>query len=263
MPDDSGGFDVLGPLRAHRLGLDRPIPVGVQRVVLMALLIARRTVSGRHLLGLAWPDSVPPSGMKAVHVAISRLRGWLRSEFPGARIGRDNDSYRLDLGPWTLDAGRFESLAALGLDPGASLGTRMRNLAAALALWRGPVLDTHPVAADFPTTAGWEMTRTAAACCLADAAIDSGRHLVAVPALAALALERPTDEAVYASWGRLLTTCGRRAEAVAVLNTIRARLVDEYGLEPGPVLRAALHQVLGPGGEYVMPCGPRCEAGAG
>ncbi|MBM7773862.1 DNA-binding SARP family transcriptional activator [Actinokineospora baliensis] len=244
MPDDSGGFDVLGPLRAHRLGLDRPTPAGVQRVVLMALLIARRAVPGRHLLTLAWPDSAPPSGMKSVHVAISRLRAWLRTEFPGARIGRDDDSYRLELGPWTLDAGQFESLAALGLDPGAPLSVRLRKLAAALALWRGPVLDAHPVAADFPATAGWDLTRTAAACALADAAIDSGRHVVAVPALAALALERPMDEAVYASWGRLLTMCGRRAEAVAVLNTIRARLVGEYGLEPGPVLRDALHRVV-------------------
>ncbi|GLW89500.1 AfsR/SARP family transcriptional regulator [Actinokineospora globicatena] len=244
MPDQTGGFDVLGPLRAHRLGVATPVPVGVQRVVLMALLVARRAVTGRHLLDLAWPDSVPPSGMKAVHVAISRLRGWLRSAFPGTHITRDHDSYRLDLGPWTLDADRFDALAARGMDRTATAVVRVRHLATALALWRGPVLDAHPVAADFPTTAGWELTRTAAACALADAAISSGSHLVAVPALAALAIERPTDEAIYASWAQLLTTCGRQAEAVAVLNTIRGRLVDHLGLEPGPVLRAALQQAL-------------------
>ncbi|WP_026423286.1 AfsR/SARP family transcriptional regulator [Actinokineospora inagensis] len=255
MRDDPGGLDILGPLRAHRGGHPLPTPVGVQRVVLMALAVARRAVTQRHLLDLAWPDSLPPSGMKALHVAVSRLRGWLRDALPGARINHDHDSYHLDLGPFGTDADRFEDLAGRGLDPRTHC--RVQHLTAALALWRGPVLDAHPVAADFPTTAGWDLTRTAAACTLAEAAITSGHHLTAVPALAALAIERPLDEAVYASWARLLTACGRQAEAVAVLNTIRTRLVDEHGLEPGPVLRAALQQVLTPSfpdSPYAIPC---------
>ncbi|PPK63227.1 DNA-binding SARP family transcriptional activator [Actinokineospora auranticolor] len=240
-----GELQVLGPFRARRGDVDVPLPVGVLRTVLAALALAGRPVPRPRLLDLAWPEAAPHSGHKAVHVAVSRLRAWLRAEFPDTRIHREHDSYHLVTGPTTsTDAARFEHLVADGLDPAAHPALRVDGLLAALALWRGPVLDGHPVAAAFPTAVRWDLSRISAACALADAATAVGRPAAAVPTLATLAAERPTDEAVYASWARLLVACGRQAEALAALNTLRARLVDDLGIEPGPVLRTTFQQVL-------------------
>ncbi len=41
-----------------------------------------------------------------------------------------------------------------------------------------------------------------------------------------------------------LAASGQQAEALSVFETVRARLADELGIEPGPALREAHQQVL-------------------
>ncbi len=237
-------FDLLGQFTAHHGDIAVVPPVGVQRTVLTALLLANRAVTKYQLINLAWPKSPPDSGGKALHVAVSRLRGWLRAQFPTTTIERNHDSYRLVLGEAQIDAVTFERLAARGLDPVREVDFRVDDLLAALRLWRGPVLDGDSITAHFPAAGRWDLMRVSAACVLVDAAVTTGRHAEAMPMIAELAAERPTDEMLHAAWSRILIAGGRRVEALVVLEAIRARLVDDNGIDPGPVLRMALQQAL-------------------
>lgn len=209
-------------------------------------MLAGRPVRQQQLLRLVWPEDPPSAGSKALHVAVSRLRSWLRTEFPGTEIRRDQDCYRLVLADVHTDVTDFERLATAGLDPTHDANARVDDLTAALALWRGPVLDGHPIATRFPVVQHWDLTRVAVGCALADTALITRRHADALPMIAALAMDRPLDETLYAGWARVLLACGRQPEALAVLDTVRIRLMDGHGIEPGPVLRAAFQQALVP-----------------
>jgi hypothetical protein len=54
----------------------------------------------------------------------------------------------------------------------------------------------------------------------------------------------PLDEGVHAALVTSLGAAGRRAEAFATWRAVRARLADELGVDPGPILRAAQQQIL-------------------
>ena len=65
-----------------------------------------------------------------------------------------------------------------------------------------------------------------------------------VPQLLALVSEHPFRERPHALLMRALAVAGRQAEALDVYATVRARLADELGIEPGAELRAAQIAVL-------------------
>jgi hypothetical protein len=58
----------------------------------------------------------------------------------------------------------------------------------------------------------------------------------------------PLNEEVLAALATSLGAAGQRAEALSVLRTIRTRLADELGVDPGMALRDAQQRVLGDGG---------------
>ncbi|MFG2477965.1 BTAD domain-containing putative transcriptional regulator [Streptomyces fagopyri] len=71
------------------------------------------------------------------------------------------------------------------------------------------------------------------------------------PELAALVVEHPLREAFHRLLMLVLHRTGRQAEALAVHRDLRARLVEELGVEPGPAVREAHLEILrerGPGG---------------
>ncbi|MET8411807.1 BTAD domain-containing putative transcriptional regulator [Streptomyces sp. NPDC005195] len=77
------------------------------------------------------------------------------------------------------------------------------------------------------------------------------RLAVLAPELAALVAEHPLREAFHRLLMLVLHRTGRQAEALAVHRDLRARLVEELGVEPGPAVREAHLEILrdrGPGG---------------
>ncbi|MFJ5270449.1 BTAD domain-containing putative transcriptional regulator [Streptomyces sp. NPDC088358] len=64
------------------------------------------------------------------------------------------------------------------------------------------------------------------------------------PELAALVAEHPLREAFHRLLMLVLHRTGRQAEALAVHRDLRARLVEELGVEPGPAVRAAHLEIL-------------------
>lgn len=74
--------------------------------------------------------------------------------------------------------------------------------------------------------------------------IAAGRAAAHVAGLEALAAERPLNEKITTLLMRTLAATGRQAEALAVYETLRGRLADELGLDPGRDLRAVHLEVL-------------------
>lgn len=64
------------------------------------------------------------------------------------------------------------------------------------------------------------------------------------PELAALVVEHPLREAFHRLLMLVLHRTGRQAEALAVHRDLRARLVEELGVEPGPAVREAHLEIL-------------------
>ncbi|WP_406373933.1 hypothetical protein OH781_40955 [Streptomyces sp. NBC_01550] len=58
------------------------------------------------------------------------------------------------------------------------------------------------------------------------------------------AAQHPLDEGLQAGLIELLAATGQQAEALAVYRTVRARLADDLGVDPGPELCAAQESVL-------------------
>ncbi|WP_405880590.1 tetratricopeptide repeat protein [Streptomyces sp. NBC_01136] len=64
------------------------------------------------------------------------------------------------------------------------------------------------------------------------------------PELAALVAEHPLREAFHRLLMLILHRTGRQAEALAVHRDLRARLIEELGIEPGPTVREAHLEIL-------------------
>jgi predicted ATPase/DNA-binding SARP family transcriptional activator len=216
---------ILGPLEVTEDGV--PVPIGGARLRTLVVRLAvgvGRVVTVDELADALWPRDAPADQGNSVRSLVARLRRVL----PNPDVVRSAAAgYRLDLPESAVDAYEFERLA------------RSRGGAReALALWRGPALaDVRD--AEFATAyaARLEEARLAAveACAEADLAAGATGRLVAE--LTELAARHPLRERLQALLVRALTAVGRQAEALAVYEDVRRRLVEELGADPGPELR--------------------------
>ncbi|MEV0236306.1 BTAD domain-containing putative transcriptional regulator [Nonomuraea sp. NPDC050786] len=244
-------FGVLGPVRAELAG--RAVGLGGlrQRAVLAVLLIARgRTVSAERITSQVWEDS-PPSSPTTLHAYISQLRRALEPErppgAPARLLVREGMGYALRTDPSAVDAERFADLAVAGrraLDGGRP-GPAVELLTEALELWRGPAYaDFGGAGFAFTEAARLEDLRAAAYEDRLAATVDLGRHAAAVGELEALVAEQPLRERGWELLVLALHRSGRQADAIAALRTVRRRLADELGIDPGPALRDLESAVL-------------------
>ncbi|MGW1179212.1 ATP-binding protein [Kitasatospora sp. NPDC002543] len=218
-------FGLLGPLTVGVDSVPQALPrATVLRGLLGALLLAEgeRLPAGR-LLELVWAEQADRVGRGAVHTGMSRLRTWLgRFGDEAVVLESDAQGYRLVTGPDAVDLGRFRRLAADGAPAGA------------LALRRGPVLaGLERINREDPLVTSMEGEVRATVLALARSAAEAGASRAAVPALTALAEEHPYDEPVHAALLELLAADGRAAEALRRFQSLRRRLSEELGIEPG------------------------------
>jgi YVTN family beta-propeller protein len=237
-------FHLLGSLEA----LEDGVPIGLgaprQRALLTMLLIHRgRTVSADSLIDALWGETPPPSAVKIVQGYVSNLRRTLG----GAVLSTAGHGYRLSVEPESTDLDRFERLVAEGrraLERGEAEAAA-RTLREAIDLWRGPALAEfadEPFAQ--PEAARLEEMRLAALTQRIDADLMLGDHLRVAGELQALLRDHPLREAFAAQLMLALYRSGRQADALACYHDIRARLVDELGLEPGPALHELQQAIL-------------------
>ena len=230
----------------------RTIRVGrsTRAVVLAALLChAGRPLAVAELVDLVWGDA-PPTAATMVHGAVARLR----RELPSGLIGTMGGGYVVDA---PVDAVEFETLQAWS----APAATVARTSTAALALWRGPAYAGigRPFARD--EAARLEELRRRCVERLADAELALGRPNRVVAELSELVAAEPTRERAAAQLMLALHAADRQADALAVYRRVRATLVEELGVEPGPALRAAEARVLGGPGDLRKHEAPHRSAG--
>ncbi|MFJ4581217.1 AfsR/SARP family transcriptional regulator [Streptomyces echinatus] len=222
------------------------------RALLAALLLeSGRVVSVESLKDALWGGAPPVSAQASLHNHVTRLRRLLddperlRAVPPGYVLRVDQG----ELDVHVFDARVTEARAAHARRdwPGV-----VRACAAALALWRGTPLSGLP--ADFGGYALVQRLEQARLFLLewrydAELALGGARLAALVPELAALIAEHPLREAYHRQLMLALHRTGRQAEALAVHRDLRARLLEELGIEPGAAVREAHIEVLrGSGG---------------
>ncbi len=235
-------FRILGPLQVT--GSDgRPCRLEPRQArVLAALLLApNRTVPRQQLIDAAWDSGPPATAARQIQNCVSALRRWLGSGLVGDAAG-----YRMQVAAGELDSlvfarwiGEARGLADRGAP--AEAADRLRQ---ALALWRGPALagiEGHSI----QTAAARldEERLTAIERCVGlELAIGRAQELVGE--LTELAATYPLRETLVGQLMLALHRSGRRADALAAYQDLRARLAGELGLDPGERLRELHTSIL-------------------
>ncbi|WP_020662373.1 BTAD domain-containing putative transcriptional regulator [Amycolatopsis benzoatilytica] len=242
-------FRILGPVAV--IGDDGSgVPLGPprQRALLATLLMhLGEPLPVSRLIELLWGDAKPTSAVTIVHGSISGLRRALAAADPGAAdlLATEPGGYVLRARPDQVDALRFEQLLsrgrnALPADPESASAA----LAEALALWRGPALSDVDTPVATETAARLNELRCDAFETKAEADLALGRHAHLVDELEAWTAQHPLRERLRAHLMVALYRSGRQADALAAYQAARRALLDELGVEPGPVLRDLHRAVL-------------------
>ena len=242
---------VLGPLEIQRGG----IPVRLHSPRLRALLARLCIQHGQpvprdELVDALWGPRPPRTCRALVNSYIARLRETLEpSRIPGSPepvIVLTAGGYRLDVNGELLDLARFDDLIRRARSARAQgeLPIAQRLLEQALSCWRGPILaDVDSRLAEHPAAVAARQRRLEAAVIHADVSLDLDRPEQVLTILPALLAEEPyTKGCTPASCWPRPRQVTRRA-AMTSYASLRARLVEELGVEPGPEL--ATHRTCG------------------
>lgn len=215
-----------------------PVPGARARLLVAALAThPGRSRSAQALIEDVWGEDPPRAPMNALHTQVSRLR----SALPEGALEIGPAGYRLVLAPDQVDltlAQHLETQARQAHTAGD--GPRcLALIAAARTLWRGdPAADlpSGPVADEL---AGLAAARRQSLDVLELSVREAVGDLPGALELArGAAAAEPFDEPAHATLMRLLAAAGRTNEALDVFASLRTRLVDQLGADPGPVLVA-------------------------
>ena len=236
---------VLGPLEVTGPGGPTGLDAAKQRRLLAALVSgAGEPRSTDVLIEALWGESPPRSAPKLLQIYVSRLRKALPSP---EKIQTLAAGYRLELDGVTLDSARFESYLeegrAVHQHGNAALAASL--LARGLELWRGPAYADFTYE-DFARTEAerLEELRLVAIEEHIEARLALGRHDNVVGEALALSNAHPLRERFQGHAMLALYRCGRQSEALDLYTSVRARLHEELGLEPGPELRVLQRRIL-------------------
>jgi DNA-binding SARP family transcriptional activator/tetratricopeptide (TPR) repeat protein len=238
-------FRMLGHLEAENAGRLVPLGPSERKVLAILLLDAGRVVPADRILAALWDGEPPATAGKQVRNAVSRLRNLMAEAGLAGLVQTNGTGYRLAVGGECIDARVFESQVAQA-ERAAAAGQRAdaaRLLRSALALWRGPALSGVEGLMIEAAAAAWNEQRWAATETCYEHELALGRHREVTAELSALVTEHPLREKPAAQLMLALYRGGRRAEALSVYRSVRGRLADELGLEPGSELQQ-LHQEI-------------------
>ena len=229
---------VLGDVRWRQ----QPV-VGDRPQALLAALAARggRPVPADELIDLVWGDEPPVNGLKSLQVLVSRTRSACGADV----ITRDGVGYRLGAAPCEIDCVRLAELvreAAAALDRDAALAGELAGQALALADGLvsagdgdGPLAELRRAA-----VADAEVARVLGA----RAASRMGTHPAALPVLETAWSQRPEDESLLADLLRSEAAVRGPAAALDRYEQYRRSLREEFGTDPGELLRRAHRDLL-------------------
>ena len=239
-------FLILGPLEV-RDGERLVALGGPQQRALLALLLARpgRVVSIDQITEQLWGTSAPSAARSLAQGCVAGLRRALSTGRDGVLLTRA-PGYLLSLPPGTLDLDRFDELVkdAKQLAETSAWERAAAVLREALALWRGPAFDGIDLDPCRTEAARLEEHRLTVVEQRVAIELRLGRHAELIAELQALSADHPLRERFWAQLNTALHRSDRQADALEAYRTVRATLVGELGVEPGPALRQAHQDVL-------------------
>ena len=223
---------LLGPFEVVLHG--RPVRLtGRLRTLLLVLAMsAGKAVSVFQLAEALWGERLPANPRASVQTYITRLRETVGAELittspPGYALSADVDA-----------------LHFLALLEDESEGNERQRIGEALSLWRGiPFEGTQSdwlESVEGPRLVERRLSATERA---VDLDLRDGRHSEWVAPLRRLLAEHPLRESLAERLMLVLERAGRRAEALDLYETVRRRIGDELGADPGKALRV-LHARL-------------------
>lgn len=243
-------FGVLGPLQLSVHGTPVALGTPKQRAVLAMLVMNRnRPISSDALVGAAWEQFPPPEPKASLHSYISNLRKLISGGGPDGRmiLASAPPGYRLTVTDDGCDLGRFVAAKNAGVQAAAAsqFEQASSHLSAALAQWRGPVLDDLR---DFEFVGPFATARTedkvVAHTAHAEAEIACNRGHAVIGTLESLVTEHPYREPL---WTQLITAyyvSERQSDALDAYQRLRATLAEDLGIDPGPTARALAERIL-------------------
>ncbi|WP_269475751.1 BTAD domain-containing putative transcriptional regulator [Mycobacterium seoulense] len=243
-------FGVLGPLQITADGNELPLGPAKQRAVLATLLINRnRTVSIDTLIDAAWQQCPPPEARGSLHAHVSRLRRLVSGAGADAAavLASAQPGYRLNVRDEACDVGRFAIAQKAGIEAAAAGNFEQASghLSAALAEWRGPVLeDLRDFEFADAFAAALAEDKLVTLTVRAEAEIACGRTHSIIRELERLVAENPYREPL---WAQLITgyyLAERQYDALDAYGRLKAVLADDLGIDPGPTLRSLHQKVL-------------------
>jgi SARP family transcriptional regulator, regulator of embCAB operon len=243
-------FGVLGTLQVSADGTELSLGAAKQRAMLAMLLINRnRPVAVDALLDAAWRQEPPPEARASLHTYVSNLRRLLSKAGvdPATILVRAQPGYRLNVPDPACDIGRFITEQTAGMRAAAEgrFEQASSRLSAALAEWRGPVLDDlrdFEFVEAFAAALGED--KLAAQTARAEAEISCGRTHSIIGELESLAAEHPYCEPLWAQLVTAYYLVERQYDALEAFGRLKATLADEMGIDPGPTLRSLHERIL-------------------
>jgi DNA-binding SARP family transcriptional activator len=237
-------FGILGPIEV--VAEKGPLQLGGPRrrcTLALLLLNANRVVSIDVLADALYAGRAPVTAVTQVHKQIAELRRLLGPE----AIRTQGSGYVINLARNQFDLARFEGLTsdaveAMSQSDAARSATLLKD---ALALWRGEALgDLQGEESLLSHARRLEEMRLTAQERLAEAELALGRHAEVAAELEPLVGVHPLRESLRALQMLALYRSGRQAEALDVFRRTRVELIEQFGIEPGPALRATERAIL-------------------
>lgn len=244
---------VLGPLAVRHGGV--PVDAGSAKVRSLRGLLAIQPgdlLARDEIVDALWGERPPATCLALVHTYVARLRrrrlevGHHGSNAVPAVV-LDHGGYRLQVDADGLDLLRFTQLAGRAHDAtvAGNHAAACDMFAQALAEWRGPVLaDLSLRLRQHPAAVALTQRRMAAGLAWADLATQIGRGEQVIELLRRFAGDEPLHEELHARLMLALTSCGQQAVALRLFADLRARLVEELGVEPGARVRDVYLRIL-------------------
>jgi SARP family transcriptional regulator, regulator of embCAB operon len=244
------GFGVLGPLQLSAGGTLVPLGAPKQRAVLAMLVMNRnRPVSVEALINAVWDQWPVPAARTSIHSYVSNLRRVLGSAGydPNKALASVPPGYQLSVDDDDCDLGRFITEKNAGVHAAAAgrFEDASSYFSAALAEWRGPVLDDLREFAFVDTFAtALSEVKVVAQTALAEAEIACGRADAIIVRLEVLTAEHPFREKL---WAQLITAyyvTERQSDALNAYRRLKTNLAENLGIDPGPTLRTLHERIL-------------------
>jgi DNA-binding SARP family transcriptional activator len=205
-----------------------------QKVLAALLLEPNGVVTVSHLVDVLWDLDPPANAVKVARNCVSVVRAALRADDGEQVLTTTPYGYRLKVDQDELDSLSFcagvEQATALAQH--GPLVDAVACMHSALGLWRGPALTGLVASGLRPAIARLDEQYLAAWERQAEWELALGRHRYLVDRLTGVVAEHPTHERLVGHLMLALYRSGRTADALAVFQRLRTRMLDELGAEP-------------------------------